>query len=83
MRVFHHVLLKYCHENAEMQKRKFDDVTLQYSALGRTEVPAMLSVCGKICNKGAVENTTKKAHLKSCRWMYIETHNAMSILEVG
>ena len=29
--VFHHVLLKYCHENAEMQKRKFDDVTLQYS----------------------------------------------------
>ena len=31
MRVFHHVLLKYCHENAEMQKRKFDDVILQYS----------------------------------------------------
>ena len=31
VRVFHHVLLKYCHENAEMQKRKFDDVTLQYS----------------------------------------------------
>ena len=30
-RVFHHVLLKYCHENAEMQKRKFDDITLQYS----------------------------------------------------
>ena len=28
---FHHVLLKYCHENAEMQKTKFDDVTLQYS----------------------------------------------------
>ena len=28
---FHHVLLKYSHENAEMQKRKFDDVTLQYS----------------------------------------------------
>ena len=38
---FHHVLLKYGHENAEMQKkkkkkkekkmkRKFDDVTLQY-----------------------------------------------------
>ena len=23
--------MKYCHENAEMQKRKFDDVTLQYS----------------------------------------------------
>ena len=31
VRVFHHVLLKYCHENAEIQKRKFDDVTLQYS----------------------------------------------------
>ena len=31
VRVFHHVLLKYCHENAEMQKRKFDDVTLHYS----------------------------------------------------
>ena len=31
MRVFHHVLLKFGHENAEMQKRKFDDVTLQYS----------------------------------------------------
>ena len=30
-RFFHHVLLKYCHENAEMQKRKFDDTTLQYS----------------------------------------------------
>ena len=30
-RVFHHVLLKYGHENAEMQKRKFDDVTLRYS----------------------------------------------------
>ena len=30
MRVFHHVLLKYGHENAEMQKRKFDEVTLQY-----------------------------------------------------
>ena len=29
--VFHHVLLKYGHENAEMQKRKFDDVTLRYS----------------------------------------------------
>ena len=28
---FHHVLLKYGHENAETQKRKFDDVTLQYS----------------------------------------------------
>ena len=28
---FHHVLLKYGHENAEMKKRKFDDVTLQYS----------------------------------------------------
>ena len=32
---FHHVLLKYCHENAEMQKRKFDDVTLQYSIIGQ------------------------------------------------
>ena len=31
--VFYHVLLKYGHENAEMQKRKFDDVTLQYSML--------------------------------------------------
>ena len=31
VRVFHHVLLKYGHENAEMQKRKFDDVTLWYS----------------------------------------------------
>ena len=31
VRVFHHVLLKYGHENAKMQKRKFDDVTLRYS----------------------------------------------------
>ena len=31
MRVFHHVLLKYGHENAEMQKWQFDDVTLRYS----------------------------------------------------
>ena len=29
--VFHHVLLKYGHETAEMQKRKLDDVTLWYS----------------------------------------------------
>ena len=28
---FHHVLLKYGHENLEMHKRKFDDITLQYS----------------------------------------------------
>ena len=27
---FYHILLKYGDENAEMQKRKFDDVTLQY-----------------------------------------------------
>ena len=31
MRVFHHGLLNYCHENAEIQRRKFDDVTLKYS----------------------------------------------------
>ena len=32
VRVFHHVLLKYGHENAEMKKRKKnDDVTLQDS----------------------------------------------------
>ena len=37
VRVFHHVLLKYGHENAEMQKKKkkkkkkIHDVTLQYS----------------------------------------------------
>ena len=31
VRVFHHVLLKYGHENAEIQKSKYDDVTLQYS----------------------------------------------------
>ena len=31
VRIFHHVLLKYGHESAEMQKRKFDDVKLQYS----------------------------------------------------
>ena len=34
VRVFHHVLLKYGHENAETQKRKFDDVSLQYSITG-------------------------------------------------
>ena len=27
----HHVLLKYGQENAKMEKRKFHDVTLQYS----------------------------------------------------
>ena len=31
---FLHVLLKYHHENAEMQKRKYDDVTPQYSLNG-------------------------------------------------
>ena len=31
VRVFHHALLKYGHENAEIQKRKFDVITLQYS----------------------------------------------------
>ena len=30
VRVLYHVLLKYDHENAGMQKTKFDDVTLQY-----------------------------------------------------
>ena len=29
--VFHDVLLKYGHENAEMHKRKLDDVTLRCS----------------------------------------------------
>ena len=29
--VFHHALLKYGYENAEMQKRKFDDIPLRYS----------------------------------------------------
>ena len=28
---FPHVLLKYGHENVEMQIRKFDDITLRYS----------------------------------------------------
>ena len=28
---FHHVLLKYGHENAKLQKRKLDDVKLRYS----------------------------------------------------
>ena len=31
VRVFHHIVLKYDHENAEMQKRQFYDVTLRYS----------------------------------------------------
>ena len=31
MRVFHHALLKYGHEKGEMQKQKFDDVTLRNS----------------------------------------------------
>ena len=31
MGVFHSVLLKYGNENAEMQKRKFEDATLRYS----------------------------------------------------
>ena len=55
VRVFHHVLLKYCHENAEMQKRKFDDVTLQYSielhmtSLWRHKVsaPSKIGMCWK------------------------------------
>ena len=33
VRAFHHVLLKYGHENAEMQKKKLDDVKLQYCIL--------------------------------------------------
>ena len=32
---FYYVLLKYGHENAEMQKGKFDDITLQYSLASR------------------------------------------------
>ena len=32
-----HVLLKYGHENAEMQNRKFDDVTLQYCIKGKVQ----------------------------------------------
>ena len=32
---FHHILLKYGHENAAMQKPKFDDVTPRYSMTSR------------------------------------------------
>ena len=42
MRVFHHALLKYGHENGEMQKRNFHDVTLirvTLSANTKYEVP--------------------------------------------
>ena len=31
MKVFHHVLLKYGLEKVEIEKRKFDDITLRYS----------------------------------------------------
>ena len=60
VRVFHYVLLKYCHENAEMQKRKFDDVTLRYSIL-LGPGPARVLVCGPFnssatssCGKGSL-----------------------------
>ena len=33
------VLLKFGHENAEMQKRKFDDVTLRYSIAANLHRP--------------------------------------------
>ena len=41
-RVFHHVILKNGHENAEMQKQKFDDVTLQYSIYPFSLVPTQV-----------------------------------------
>ena len=41
VRVFHHVLLKYGHENDEMQKRKFDDVTLRYSIVRMENLSSM------------------------------------------
>ena len=52
VRVFHHVLLKYCHdENAEMHKRKFDDVTLQYSML-------FIIIPDQSCAKSSTPNPT-------------------------
>ena len=41
VRVFHYVLLKCSHENAEMQKWKFDDVTLRNSI--------QLKFCSQYC----------------------------------
>ena len=42
-----HVLLKYGHENAEMQKQKFDDVTLRYS-IGREKSNFHLQCHGRL-----------------------------------
>ena len=61
VRVFHHVLLKYCHENAEMQKRKFDDVTLQYSIGPK--------VC-KICHNQSHRIMLLKQSLKALKLRY-------------
>ena len=46
---FYHVLLKYGHENAEMQKRKFDDVTLQYS-IAHLYTCASISTAPLVCS---------------------------------
>ena len=51
MRVFHHVLLKCGHENAEMQKKKqFDGVTLQHT----------ISLLVKIIIKPVIKEGKKK-----------------------
>ena len=47
---FHHVLLKYCHENVEMQKRRFDDITLTNSV----EVVSMTSAHPQDSSYGAL-----------------------------
>ena len=39
---FHHVLLNYGHENAEIQKRQFDDVTLTYFI--RSKIPHLFII---------------------------------------
>ena len=45
MWVFHHVIPKYGHENAEMQKQKIDDVTLWYSIRDEIESLKMTRKC--------------------------------------
>ena len=53
---FHHVLLKYCHENAEMQTRKFDDVTLQYSISAPPEKKSRTSTLYHVMDCDAVDS---------------------------
>ena len=64
VRVFHHVLLKYCHENAEMQKKKIwwrhTSVLYIRGRVKKSLQPSFFSSHGCIYRKAAVSTSSIK-----------------------